>query len=163
MLYCNISAVQCFRQEPGQPVLNRSPENYGWAKEQESWAPVWITFPEVSAACMELIRWNCKGDCSACKCDSANLDCSPLCRCNCIANNFVCCLRSCSNCKWLHPGNVLVYCVYIVLWWDDNLSICWILKLIQRMLTFYGRRRFWFVWLGFNLMKSAKANSKLAL
>jgi len=23
MLYCNISAVQCFRQEPGQPVLNR--------------------------------------------------------------------------------------------------------------------------------------------
>jgi len=51
-----------------------------------------VTLPEVSAACRELIRCNCKGDCSACKCGSANLDCSPLCRCNCIANNFVWCL-----------------------------------------------------------------------
>jgi len=71
-----------------------SPENYGWAKEQESWAPVWVTLGEVSAACMELIRCNYKGDCSACKCGSANLDCSPLCRCNCIANNFVCVCRA---------------------------------------------------------------------
>ena len=48
------------------------------------WVPVWSTIPEVSRACRELVKCCCKGDCSTCKCGQANLDCSPLCKCNCL-------------------------------------------------------------------------------
>ena len=61
-----------------------TPQDYGWTKELESWVPVWSTIPEVSRACRELIKCSCKGDCSTCKCGQANLDCSPLCKCNCL-------------------------------------------------------------------------------
>ena len=60
-----------------------SPQGYGWTKELGSWVLVWSTIPEVSRACKELIKCSCKGDCSTCKCGTANLDCSPLCKCNC--------------------------------------------------------------------------------
>lgn len=60
-----------------------SPQDYAWTKESGSWVPVWITAKEVSEACRELIKCSCKGDCSACKCSNANLDCSPLCKCKC--------------------------------------------------------------------------------
>ena len=59
------------------------PQDYGWTNESGSWVPVWSTIPEVSKACRELIKCSCKGDCSHCKCGKANLDCSPLCKCNC--------------------------------------------------------------------------------
>ena len=60
-----------------------TPQGYGWNKELGSWVPVWSTIPEVSRACRGLIKCSCKGDCSTCKCGKANLDCSPLCKCNC--------------------------------------------------------------------------------
>ena len=60
-----------------------SPENFGWTKVSQAWIPQWITVPEVSVSCRELIRCSCKGDCSKCKCGKANLNCSPLCKCNC--------------------------------------------------------------------------------
>ncbi|XP_061894509.1 uncharacterized protein LOC133644183 [Entelurus aequoreus] len=61
-----------------------SPKDFGWTKDETgSWVPVWITIPEVSIACRELIKCSCKGDCSSCKCSNANIDCSPLCKCNC--------------------------------------------------------------------------------
>ena len=61
-----------------------SPTDFGWTKDESgSWVPVWITLPEVSIACRELIKCSCKGDCSNCKCSNANLDCSALCKCSC--------------------------------------------------------------------------------
>ena len=56
-----------------------SPAQYAWTKESDSWVPVWITTPEVSKACRELIKCSCKGDCSKCTCGKANLNCSQLC------------------------------------------------------------------------------------
>ena len=55
-----------------------SPQHFGWTKAEHSWLPVWLTLPDVSHACRELIRCSCKGDCSKCKCGRANLDCTPV-------------------------------------------------------------------------------------
>ena len=60
-----------------------SPQDYGWTKDSGSWLPVWMTISDVSKACQELVKCSCKGNCSTCKCGKANLDCSPLCKCNC--------------------------------------------------------------------------------
>lgn len=60
-----------------------SPQDFAWNKVSEPWVPVWMTIPEVSRSCRELIKCFCKGDCKNCKCGKANLDCSPLCKCKC--------------------------------------------------------------------------------
>ncbi|KAG5865664.1 hypothetical protein JTB14_001368 [Gonioctena quinquepunctata] len=60
-----------------------SPPDFAWNKVLESWVPVWMTIPEISWSCRELSKCSCKGDCSICKCGEANLDFSPLCKCNC--------------------------------------------------------------------------------
>ena len=62
-----------------------SPKDFAWSKDplSQSWVPVWITIPEVSKACSELIKCSCKGECTACKCGKVNLVCSPLCNCKC--------------------------------------------------------------------------------
>ena len=62
-----------------------SPQEFAWAKTSstQTWQPVWMTIPEVSVACSELIKCSCKGDCTNCKCGKANLACSPLCNCKC--------------------------------------------------------------------------------
>ena len=60
-----------------------SPESFGWTKVESTYVPMWMTIPEASRACRELIRFSCKGNCSDCKCARSNLDCSPLCKCNC--------------------------------------------------------------------------------
>ena len=61
-----------------------SPLDFAWTKVSESWVPVWMTIPEVSRSCSELVKCSCKGDCSNGKCGKANLNCSPLCKCKCI-------------------------------------------------------------------------------
>ena len=33
-----------------------SPQEFAWTKELKSWVPVWITIPEVSRACSQLIN-----------------------------------------------------------------------------------------------------------
>ena len=57
-----------------------SPQEFAWTKELKSWVPVWITIPEVSRACSQLIKCSCTGNCSNCRCGKANLICSPLCK-----------------------------------------------------------------------------------
>ena len=59
-----------------------SPVDYGWVQVDNVWNPLWLTVPELSKACQDLIKCTCKGDCSNCKCGKANLKCSPLCNCN---------------------------------------------------------------------------------
>ena len=60
-----------------------SAQDFGLSKVADSWVPVWITIPEVSRSCRELLKCTCKGDCSNCTCGKADLDCSPLCKCSC--------------------------------------------------------------------------------
>ena len=61
------------------------PSEFSWSKapSARTWLPVWITVPEVSKACSQLIKCSCKGNCIRCKCAKANLACSPLCSCKC--------------------------------------------------------------------------------
>ena len=70
-----------------------SPHEFGWTKESNSWSPVWITIPEVSRACSQLIIC-CKGDCSKCKRGKANLVCMhvhlSLCYCICMQWRITC-------------------------------------------------------------------------
>ena len=61
-----------------------SPEGFSWTMTSSSWIPVWMTIPEVSKACRELIKCCCKGNCSNCTCAKAGIACSPLCNCKCI-------------------------------------------------------------------------------
>ena len=61
-----------------------SPEEFSWKKEDGTWIPKWISIPEVSKACRELIRCTCKGVCKRCKCSKASLECTPLCNCKCV-------------------------------------------------------------------------------
>ena len=45
-----------------------SPKAFGWKRMAQSWVPVWITIPEVSTACRELIRCSRTGNCCTCNC-----------------------------------------------------------------------------------------------
>ena len=67
-----------------------SPNDYGWGQVDNVWSLLWLTVPELSKACQDLIKCTCKGDCSNCKCGKASLKCSPLCNCNC---NWYCSAR----------------------------------------------------------------------
>ena len=60
-----------------------SPQEFAWTQVSNLWVPVWMTIPEFSKACSELIKCSCKGVCSRCKCVTANLACTPLCNCKC--------------------------------------------------------------------------------
>ena len=44
-----------------------SPHDFAWTKISDLWVPVWVTIPEASRACRELIKCSCKGDCSICQ------------------------------------------------------------------------------------------------
>ena len=56
--------------------------NWGWKQEEESIVPLWMTQPEVSKACKELVKCSCKKACgNRCKCKRADLSCMELCFC----------------------------------------------------------------------------------
>ena len=55
-----------------------SPEDFSWTKTSGTWMPVWMSMPEVSKACHELIRCCCKGN-TNCTCAKAGIACSTLC------------------------------------------------------------------------------------
>jgi hypothetical protein len=62
-----------------------SASSFGWKENDSVWKPEWITIPEVSQSCRELVKCSCTGDCKSrrCSCGSANLPCTQLCKCNC--------------------------------------------------------------------------------
>ena len=66
------------------------PRDYGWGQVDNVWSLLWLTVPELSKPCQNLIKCTCKGDCSNCKCGKANLKRSPRCNCNC---NWYCSAR----------------------------------------------------------------------
>ena len=73
----------CSTSDISQQVLP-SPEQFSWIKKSDTWVPMWITIPEVSKACSELIKYSWKRICSRCKCVKPNLKCTPLCKCKCL-------------------------------------------------------------------------------
>ena len=60
-----------------------SPYRFGWKKKDGFWVPVWLTLPEVSRSCRELVKCSCKAQCSGCKCAKASLPSTDLCKCKC--------------------------------------------------------------------------------
>lgn len=69
----------CLKQH--MPVID--PGLWGWNRQDDRWMPVWMTIPEVSEMCRELIHCCCKKACATrCKCVKANLPCTGLCQCD---------------------------------------------------------------------------------
>ena len=59
-----------------------SPSQFSWTMTTESWKTLWISIPQVSKSCKELIHCSCKkGNCSNFSCRKANLPCSEVCKC----------------------------------------------------------------------------------
>lgn len=55
---------------------------WGWQKNERSVNPLWMTLPEASKACFELVKCSCKTKCSArCRCKKQSLPCTELCGC----------------------------------------------------------------------------------
>ena len=82
----------CRRQFVGLPTLNMITylpnhqlyecTELGWKMEEGVLSPQWMTIPEASKSCQELIKCSCKTKCSGrCKCRKAGLSCTELCIC----------------------------------------------------------------------------------
>lgn len=68
----------CMEKEPHFP----DPTEWGWTQAGEGWVPKWMTLPEVSQSCSELIHCGCKKGCfGKCKCVRSHLVCTALCQC----------------------------------------------------------------------------------
>lgn len=62
-----------------------TPDNWGWRFSDSMWQPLWMTLPEASKVCTELIKCSCKpkNGCTRCKCVRSGLTCTDLCKCKC--------------------------------------------------------------------------------
>ena len=61
-------------------------QEFGWMMKESIMKPVWITIPEVSESCRDLVKCGCTSDCKIqprCSCTSADLPCTKLCKCCC--------------------------------------------------------------------------------
>ena len=57
-------------------------EKWGWKREGGIAVPHWMTQPEASQACKELIKCCCKTKCGGrCNCKKSNVSCTELCNC----------------------------------------------------------------------------------
>ena len=60
-----------------------SPEDWGYKLTDFGWVPHWTDLQDASTACHEHKRCGCKKGCKSrqCTCQSANLECTELCKC----------------------------------------------------------------------------------
>ena len=73
--------VHCWGHCLGKQVKVIDPGDWGWTKNGNGWVPLWMTIPEVSKICRELIHCSCKKGClGRCKCIKANLVYTALCQ-----------------------------------------------------------------------------------
>jgi hypothetical protein len=78
-----LQAVKIWGQSLQKQIESVCPSDWGWSKTNEQWSPLWMTLPEVSKVCRELIHCCCKKGCTGrCKCVKANLACTALCLCD---------------------------------------------------------------------------------
>ena len=74
----------------------------------QEWTPLWSTLAPASATCIELLRCVCTKGCHGrCKCRSASLKCTDLCKCAGDRSNWM--YRKLQCCK-------LYWCIYLVLY-----------------------------------------------
>ena len=89
MHYCSIPDKQCIKSEYGLQACRHIKQSFSSRiLLEEIIRFIWITKPEVSKACRELINCSCKGDCSNCTCAKANIVCSPLFNCKYSQSNW---------------------------------------------------------------------------
>lgn len=72
-----LNSLESFQDAP-------TPANFGWKYNEETWQPIWMTIPEASQSCRQLIKCGCKVEplCSnSCFCKKAGLACTALCHC----------------------------------------------------------------------------------
>ena len=65
----------CKQPQPHIP----SRRDFAWTETSGTWEPVWMTIPQVSKTCKELMKCLVKGECTVCKCAKAKVVCSPFC------------------------------------------------------------------------------------
>jgi|SRR6218665_382799 len=76
-------AVHCWGQCLQKQPQEHNPSDWGWIRDTDGWAPLWMTILEVSQVCSELIHCKCKKGCkSNCKCVKAKLSCTALPHCD---------------------------------------------------------------------------------
>ncbi len=63
--------------------------DWGWNITNEKVSPVWMTIPEASKACQELIKCGCKVCKTRCKCRQFGLECTELCKCSGDCSEFL--------------------------------------------------------------------------
>ena len=78
-------AGHCWGNSLVQSAPFLCPSEWGWVKvANDMWAPLWMTIPQASHSCVELLKCGCKSDrgCAGrCKCVKAELPCTALCNC----------------------------------------------------------------------------------
>ena len=71
----------CRANEKIMPSINV--EEWGWERKNDEYFHRWMTLPEASKACQELVKCGCTQQCTKgrCKCRNSNLTCTELCNC----------------------------------------------------------------------------------
>ena len=83
---CAYQAGHCWGKAlvPSHPLP--CPSEWGWVQSaSQVWEPLFMTLPEASQSCQELLKCGCKIDkgCTRrCKCVRAELQCTALCNCS---------------------------------------------------------------------------------
>jgi hypothetical protein len=78
-----LQAGHCWSHALEKQPAQIDPSKWGWFKDENRWLPLWITIPEVTQSCRELISCTCKKGCNTrCSCHKANLPCTALCHCD---------------------------------------------------------------------------------
>jgi len=73
----------CWLQSLEKQPTAYDPSHWGWTRQADRWTPLWMTLPQLSQSCRQLIHCSCKKGCtSRCKCAKANLACTALCQCD---------------------------------------------------------------------------------
>ena len=64
-------------------MLSINVEEWGWEQKNDEHVPHWMTLPEASNTCQELVKCGCTQQCTKvrCKCKKTNLTCIELCNC----------------------------------------------------------------------------------
>ena len=83
---CAYQAGHCWGKAlvPSHPLS--CPSERGWVRSaSQVWEPLFMTLPEASQSCQELLKCGCKSDkgCTRrCKCVRSELQCTALCNCS---------------------------------------------------------------------------------
>ena len=82
MCYSNLSeaGIRTTSAQTHIGLVFPSPRDLHRPRYQSHGYQFWMTIPQDSRSCTELIKCSCKGDCSNYTCGKANPDCSPLCK-----------------------------------------------------------------------------------